>query len=286
MTSKSVSVVIPFGEGLDLLDRQLRQLADQEYSAAFEILISCNVQVLTPQQLGILTPLGSNVRVVDATAAPGPSYARNVGWRSALGDYVLFCDADDEVDRRWISSMYSALEVSPLVGGRLRYGRINPPYLSSWHKQLQEKPSRKFGHLSFVPSCNLGVRKSVLRELAGFNPEFTHGEDIDFCWRAQYYGYQLGFTSDAIIDYRLRGDAVSLLKQYFRYGVSDAKLLRAHKIYGARRAVQDTIKDFAAVVYSIACAPLSKARRLKMAARLGNLAGRVYGSSTYRIWAI
>ena len=43
--------------------------------------------------------------VVDATRRVGSNTARNVGAKHARGDFLLFIDADDEVDPGWLRAM-------------------------------------------------------------------------------------------------------------------------------------------------------------------------------------
>lgn len=284
--SESVSVVIPYGSELPLLRRQLQRLSAQTCIAPFEVLISCNIAPVDIESLDVSADVPFTLRILDATDKRGPSHARNVGWQNATGAVVLFCDADDEVSCDWIYRMVLALHSYDLVGGRLRYEKINPPYLASWHNRLQDKPSRKFGHLGFVPSCNLGLRKDVLVSLGGFDEELTHGEDIDLCWRAQYKGNQLGFEPAAVVDYRLRADHRSLWTQYFKYGMSDSVLLVRHKPYGAQKRLMETVTDLLSVGLTVLRWPTGRASRLKTTARLANLSGRIYGSIISRVWAI
>lgn len=281
-----ISIVIPYGGDFAHLKMQVSRLYEQDYAGELEIIISCNrgrvaVEDISPGQPGRYT-----LRVIDASARRGPSYARNVGWRAASGELVLFCDADDEVYPDWVSEMHKSLRVYDAVGGSLHYSRINDSSLASWHSQLQEKPSSKFDHLYFVPSCNLGVRRRVLKELGGFSESLSCGEDIDFCWRAQYAGHVLGFNPAARIDYRLRPTHRALYRQYFAYGQSDALLLQLHKPFGARRSLRATLFDLSAVVKSLMLAPTSRAARLKAIARMANLIGRIWGSAQERVWAV
>ncbi|WP_217576930.1 glycosyltransferase family 2 protein, partial [Streptomyces sp. GbtcB7] len=52
---------------------------------------------------------------VDATTSPGASHARNVGWRSAQGSVILFCDADDLVPSDWVCALAKSLADADVV---------------------------------------------------------------------------------------------------------------------------------------------------------------------------
>ena len=62
------------------------------------------------------------MRVISAPEVRSSYFARNQGVAAAKGDLVLFCDADDVVDKHWIQSMVTALADLDVVGGSLKFG--------------------------------------------------------------------------------------------------------------------------------------------------------------------
>lgn len=277
-TSADMAVVVPYGSGLELLRFQVKRLMQQDYSGRIEIVVACNAS-FTPAGDMFEGPLPANIslRSIDATSVPGPSFARNVGWRATSSPIVAFCDADDEVDIHWLSGLARALAKADVVGGRLSYDLLNDPHDASWHYQTTQGLPRKFRHLDFVPSCNLGAKRTVLEKLEGFAEDTRFGEDIDFCWRAQYAGFQLSFAPDAVVEYRLRTGLREIWNQSFRYGASDAALLARHRLFGARRPLADSIVEGLATPWA-ALAMLLRPRLVrKFITRAGNQAGRMAG---------
>lgn len=284
---RGVSVVVPFGGGLDLLRRQVACLIKQDYPGELEVIIACNSECMSLESMELPRPTGNvHIRVVDATAVRGPSFARNSGWRSATFDLVLFCDADDEVQNTWVSGMSRALQSAELVGGRLSYGRLNPMSDARWNTKLTDGLSRKFRHLEFAPSCNLGVRINVLQELDGFDESLSCGEDIDLCWRAQYLGHVIKFVSDAVVDYRLRTKPLALWRQCYQYGLSDAILLGKHSAYGAQRPIMDSMQEALAVPWAIVSSIRQPSLYKKFIVRCAAITGRIVGSAKERRWAV
>ena len=113
-----VSVVVPCRHAGDLLARQLECLAGQDYAGAWEVVLADNtphhdVATITRRFADRLPAL----RVADASGGSGASYARNVGVAEARGDFLAFCDADDEVDAGWIANLVEAGAHYDLVGG-------------------------------------------------------------------------------------------------------------------------------------------------------------------------
>lgn len=282
-----ISVVIPFGTGLDLLREQILSIFAQDYEGAIDLIISCNMEAIDIRSLKLPSvPARINVVAVDATQVQGPSHARNVGWKRTISEFVLFCDADDRVDCRWVSAMACALTKTSIVGGRLSYEALNDAEHASWNFQTRDSLPRKFRHLEFAPSSNLGVHRKVLDQLSGFDEDLVCGEDIDFCWRAQYAGFQIVFASEAVVQYRLRPELCSLWKQSVNYGASDAALLGRHEGFGARRPISDSLGEAAAIGLALMTSIIRPSRFKKAIVRAGMLSGRIQGSLLHRKWAV
>ncbi|MFE7843728.1 glycosyltransferase family 2 protein [Microbacterium sp. NPDC057407] len=273
-----VSVVVPVGPRSADLPDQLRALARQDPAQGFDLVLSANgasqasVEAVARR---VDWPEHVRVRVVDSSDRPGPGHARNVGWRHAAGTFVLFCDADDVVDDRWVVEMTSALEEAPVVGGRLDHERLNPPSLSSWGAISAHALPSKFHHLPFAGSCNLGIRRDVLEMLEGFDEHLSASEDADLCWRAQYLGHELRMAPSALVSYRRRPDARSLFAQARNDARNDARLLARHRPHGARWTAVDLAREAAGTCAAMLGAPVSLSRRLQFAARAGRLSGHL-----------
>lgn len=276
--SAEVSVVVPVGPRFDDLPAQLHALARQSFGRGFELIISRNgvsAERIDALVNGVTWPEQIDVRVVDASRRQGPSHARNVGWRRATGTIVLFCDADDVVDRRWVAQMTDALRRWPVIGGRLDYEQLNPTWLASWGAVSTDVLPDKFGHLPFAGSCNLGVRRDVLEALGGFDEGLSASEDVDLCWRAQYQGFEIALTVSAVVSYRRRADLRSLFLQARNDAHNDPALLQRHRAHGARWGVSDLAREVAGTIAALVGSPVSRTRRMQLATRLGRLSGHL-----------
>lgn len=220
------SVVIPVRNGGELLRVQLDALAAQHDAPAFEVVVSDNGSTDDTVEIALLYTDRLRLRLVDSSGCQGVSHARNVGAEAAHAAYVLFCDADDEVSPGWVAAMAAGLDHYDIVGGPLDPERLSDPAALTWRNTppLDALPvSMKF--LPYATGANLGVRKSVIQELDGFDASYQRGhEEVDFAWRAQLAGRSIGFVPEGVIHYRLRGTVRDTLRQTFHYGRTHSQL--------------------------------------------------------------
>ena len=99
------------------------------------------------------------------------------------------------------------------------------------------------GGLRYGVGANLGFRRDVFEAIGGFDETFCGpSDDIDFCLRAQYAGYTLGFVPEALVHYRVRDSLREIAKQSYSYALGTAHLCRKHIELGklARRRLRNT----------------------------------------------
>src|SRR5215213_3208362 len=117
----AISVIIPVRNGAGTIEAQLAALSRQSWDGAWELIVADNGStddtVRRVQDAAHSLPA---VRIVDASARRGPSFARNAGARAAEGATLLFIDADDIVEPGWLGSMAEAAAQHPLVAGALQ----------------------------------------------------------------------------------------------------------------------------------------------------------------------
>ncbi|MEH1098448.1 glycosyltransferase [Micromonospora sp. CPCC 205561] len=228
----TASVVIPARNAVAVLEGQLAALRKQEFDGRFEVIVADNGS--TDDTAAVAVGWADRIpglQVVDASARPGISHARNTGVAAAGGEYVLFCDADDEASPGWVQAMVDGLKQADVVGGRLDLDTLNPPRVRAWRVDpaLDRLPTT-MDFLPYAIGANIGVRTAVYRALGGFNEAYRGShDDVEFCWRAQLASYRLGYVPQAVIRYRLRGDLRRLAAQRYGYGLSYAQLFRQYQ---------------------------------------------------------
>lgn len=93
-SAPAVSVVVATRDRLELLRRAVRAILEQEYDGRLSVLVVFDQS--EPVDLGIETRPGREIRVLTNVNTPGLAGARNTGIAEASGEYVAFCDDDDE----------------------------------------------------------------------------------------------------------------------------------------------------------------------------------------------
>lgn len=229
-----VSVVIAALNVRDVIDVQLTALAEQDYQSAFEVIVADN-----GSSDGLRAHLDShphreklNLRWVDASESRGVSHARNRGVAASRGDFVAFCDADDQADSSWLRLLTAAAPEFDAVGGGLDATALSSARAVSWRPlpEIAKQPSASNATLPWVGGGNMGVWRTVFDEVGGWDETYlTALEDIEFSWRLRLGGHTLGWRPEAIIHYRLRDDLRSLARQSLNYGRGEVQLYRDYR---------------------------------------------------------
>jgi glycosyltransferase involved in cell wall biosynthesis len=226
------------------------------------------------------------LRVADAGARPGLSYACNTGLAAARGDFIANCDADDVAERGWLAGLVAQAADFDLVGGWCDRTALNDPRIVRAPSRRERRLPGGPGHQSFAQGGNLGVWRSVAEAVGGWDESFMHGcEDIDFSWKVRRQGYSLGFAEHAVIQIRLRSDRRGSLRQGFNWGRGDAQLYSRYSVGMKRISVYRWLR----AVLGLSAMGL-RYRRLDGPGRLGwwyevgRRVGRLAGSWENRVW--
>jgi len=201
------TVVIPMYNAAATISEQLDALAGQTVRD-FEVVVAGNRSTDEGPSIVAAHPVGA--RLVDASQQRGPGHARNVG-----------SDADDVADPHWVEALSGALDTWDLVGGQIEDQLLNP----SNHRWVRDGDPLAWLSAKLLPfwaSCNLGIRRSVLREIGGWEAALPcrAGEDMDLCWKAQLAGFSFGYEENAVMHYRARGTLRDHAIQRYHYGYS------------------------------------------------------------------
>ena len=234
----SVSVVIPTLNGARHLGTQLRALAGQDFAGPFEVVIADNGSTDATGAIAAAWKGRLDVRVVDAGAKRSIGYATNAGVRAATGELIACTDQDDVVTRGWLTALVRSARDGDLVGGPNALDLLNTPRTRRTRPKTKgPQPHRFGGFLPALSTNSFAIWRDVYDVLGGFRDDYGPGSDVELCWRAQIAGFSLGYSTDAVVEYRLRTTIREIVHQRFEYGRANTQLFNDFHHLGMPRQV-------------------------------------------------
>jgi len=182
--SRSLSIVIP-AYGFPHAERVIASLLPLE---PLEILVVDSAPV--PPVL----PAHPNVRLIHLPERAFPGAARNVGWKQAKGEYVLFVDGDVEFTEPTREFVRGHLASKPrgLTFGLYaadvvpEYNAITRVVVSVQRYRFLDEFHRS--PLGYGQSSHAIIRRDLAATTGYFNPHLRMHEDKEFCIRAASCG--------------------------------------------------------------------------------------------------
>lgn len=227
-----ISIIIATYNGGALLREQLDSIAAQQYDGLWEVLVVDNRSTDGTQDfVRVYQQQLPELRLVLAHKQQGQPYAANTGAKAALGNHFIFCDADDVAAPGWLAAMAAALTRYDLVAGaietkRLQIGTLQRPFIYDEHNWIA------LNFLPFAVGANLGVSRRAFETVGGFDEALPYSQDVEFSWRIQVAGYNIGFAEDAVMHYRSRQTLRDLWRQMYRYAFYYPLLYRRYARHG------------------------------------------------------
>ncbi len=189
-----ISVVVPAHNATEWIGATLESVANQTLPReSVEVIVvdDCSSDDTVAVARSRFADLGMSARVVELPRNRGVSAARNVGWRSASGEWIQFLDADDllasdklQLQREFAmlspncDVVYSPWQHITLNGSEwLPSGPVHSPFVDERPVvQILQDPS--FGYLG--PTL---IRRRMLEAVGGFDELLSIGEDLDLMLR-------------------------------------------------------------------------------------------------------
>ena len=197
-----VSVVIPAYGRTDLLRKCLQSLFRQDLDpSAYEVLVVDS------------SPDGNNVALVASLAAEapcevrcltkkaeGPGPSRNLGFRSAGGEFIAFIDSDCEATPSWLRNGLSQFEQGVgLVQGRTLADPTARRGVFSHYISIEQESY-------FYETANMFYRREALEQSGGFQADLTPNadtpmgtEDTEVAWNVLRGGWKSRFSTEALV---------------------------------------------------------------------------------------
>lgn len=121
------------------------------------------------------------VRMLEIIPNGGSYFARNRGLEYASGEYIVFLDADVQVQARWLEKALKAMEEVDYLAGNVCIETHPEMDSASWYEFFNAFPVKKYlEEEHFGVTAGLMVRRRVIEELGGFDQRLRSGGDNRF----------------------------------------------------------------------------------------------------------
>ncbi len=250
---EAVSIVIPNLHS-PVINRVLTALQAQTWHPS-----SLEVIVVGLDRYGLITEDASTCFLrTDGPASP--AQARNLGWRAAKHDAIVFLDADCVPRPDWLHRLISFVDQIENVGAvscgidceSRSYWTICDQVAAFHEHSLLNPPEERQN----LPSYGLYVPKTVLEQTDGFDEAFRFpaGEDLDLTSRIKLLGYKLYFNPEAVvIHFPTRGTARDLMRHAHRSGYESIKVRLRHRDLYRMPSWSDSAWAWRLLAVPIAC---------------------------------
>lgn len=199
-----VSIIIPVYNGERHLEELIESLINQTYKKIEIITIDNNSTDNSIKLLESFSERETPLRIFSSKKNQGYCGGCNKGIENAYGEFLLFLSQDRIMNNDWIEKtvveMNKNEKIGCIIGKVVRDGASSPEYGHSYdvYGAVLINGSPDESNLFFGGGTIL-IRKKVLDEIGGFDPEFfIYQEDVDICWRIKLSGNQIKIVENAI----------------------------------------------------------------------------------------
>ena len=168
---------------------------------------------------------------VISQANAGPASARNAGARAAVGDILVFTDADCAPDPSWLSQLTQPLKNPEVVGAkgiyRTRQTGLVPRFVQLEYESKYRR-MEKLATIDFIDTYSAAYRKDVFLENGGFDVRFPvpSVEDQELSFRLSAKGYCMVFAAQAAVYHEHDLTLTEYIQRKFNIGYWKACMLR------------------------------------------------------------
>ena len=243
------SILIPTSGRPKYLEAALHSLFSQRFTGEWEIIVIDNSRAGDARDL--IEELATNFSALRYIHQPRPGLhrARHAGARAAKSEILVYVDDDVIAPPHWLEAIVRPFAESSvaIVGGPVRPRfeeatsqiEVDPVFLSLLDLGEEQLGLRWPGG---VYGCNMAVRKSVLLEVGGFNPDGMR--DPELIWqrgdgetglhqKVFAAGWKVIYAPKAGLEHQIparRLQTEALINRVFGQGISDSfSFARAHR---------------------------------------------------------
>jgi len=180
----------------------------------------------------------------------GPASARNMGWRVARSEWILFTDSDCIPSSTWLKGYLEASDES--IGYAGYVSSFGLDFISRYYESqriLLPSCYSKEGitYPDYLITAYALVWKKALEEIGGFNDtiKIAAGEDIDLGFRLREIG-DLSFAPNSLVYHNFDDGLLGFIKRFKRYGKGNHTLSKIYSLNMRPRGIrprENTLKN-------------------------------------------
>jgi GT2 family glycosyltransferase len=283
-----ISVVLATYRRPELLREQLEALTGQEDDGPWELIVADNgSNDGTREVVESYRERVPELRFVVADEVACAAYVMNAGVAEATGEAFAFLNDDDVVAPGWLAGMRAGLERHDAVAARVDWTSLNPDWTIGARGQAQRQGLQTWwagAGPPFSAGGTIGVRRAAHDAIGGFDESFAASEDVDYCWRLAFAGYELVHLTEAVVRLRNRTTIRGIYRQARAWGEGDVRLYRKHRarLPAFRRRLVRGLAGWAGTAMLLARSR-GKADLANVARHAGWRIGLVRGSLRHRV---
>jgi len=215
--NRSVSIVVLSYNNVEDLPECIHSLITQTYNS-FEIIVVDNGSTDGSEEF--IRTNYPEIKVVQTGINLGYAAGNNAGFNVAKGEYIVFVNPDTVADPEWLAELIKPLEsdqtITATTSKVLIYyqkDRINTcsnknhPTGLTFCRGLNKSADEfnNYQEVSSVSGCSFAVRKDMLKNINGFDPDFfLYQEDADLSWRIRFAGGKIMYVPKSIIYHKFK----------------------------------------------------------------------------------
>lgn len=234
--NSQISIIVPVFNCEKTLEECVKSLLSQTHINVEIILVDDGSTDLSPAICDNYAVENENIRALH-TENRGPSHARNLGLKSARGDYILYVDADDTIEPNACETLLEGMisdEIDFVVGGcvEIQKGKVIGYQRHTNIKEKKAYTSKEFIIRSikanewYAPACfNLYKKSFLISNCLYFREEFQY-EDLELLPRLYLAADNIAYRNVLFYRYNIqdnsRNDGISTTKKDYAFRILEA----------------------------------------------------------------
>lgn len=225
-----IAVVILNWNGKELLEKFLPSIIQFSNPEIATIFVADNAS--TDDSIAFIKQNFPSIKIIQNTKNSGYAKGYNDALKNIEVDYFALVNSDIEVTQNWLEPVLEHFEKHPntviiqpkiLDYKNLQYfeyagaaggfiDELGYPFCRGRIFETVEKDTNQYENITdifWASGACFFVRSEVFKQLNGFDESyFAHQEEIDFCWRAKNFGYDIKYLPNVVV-YHVGGATLS-----------------------------------------------------------------------------